>query len=69
VNSALPPPRERRPLRSVPSAGPQFKVDPEVLVKEYVEKEIKVRNSSNSKVLNAAAKFIPDSVLIFLIGL
>ena len=37
------PPRERRPLRSVPSVGPQFTVDPEVLAKEYVEKEIKVR--------------------------
>ena len=36
------PPRERRPLRSVPAIGPHYKVDPEVLAKEYVEKECKV---------------------------
>lgn len=36
------PPRERRPLRSVPTVGPQFKVDPEILAKDYVEKECKV---------------------------
>ncbi|XP_076804934.1 uncharacterized protein LOC143448890 isoform X1 [Clavelina lepadiformis] len=35
------PPRERRPLRSVPTIGSHYKVDPEVLAKEYVEKETK----------------------------
>ncbi|XP_078487624.1 cerebral cavernous malformations protein 2 homolog [Ciona intestinalis] len=35
------PPRERRPLRSVPVVGKNYKVDPEVLAKQYVEKEIK----------------------------
>nr|CAB3228843.1 malcavernin [Phallusia mammillata] len=35
------PPPERRPLRSVPCSGPQYKVDPDVLVKDFVEKETK----------------------------
>jgi len=39
------PPHERRPLRSVPTVGSHFKVDPEVLAKEYVEKETKVRKN------------------------
>ena len=33
---------ERRPLRSVPTVGSHFKVDPEVLARDYVEKETKV---------------------------
>ena len=36
------PPHERRPLRSVPTVGSHFKVDPEVLARDYVEKETKV---------------------------
>ena len=36
------PPSERRPLRSVPTVGPHHRVDPEVLAKEFVEKELKV---------------------------
>ena len=33
---------ERRPLRTVPSVGPHHRVDPDVLAKEFVEKELKV---------------------------
>nr|BAA81908.1 HrPET-3 [Halocynthia roretzi] len=34
-------PRERRPLRSVPLAGPHYRVEPDVLVSSFVEKEAK----------------------------
>lgn len=37
--ATLPPPRERRPLRSVPLVGPHYRVEPETLVTEFVEKE------------------------------
>uniref|UniRef100_H2ZD46 PID domain-containing protein n=1 Tax=Ciona savignyi TaxID=51511 RepID=H2ZD46_CIOSA len=33
--------RERRPLRSVPTIGSNYKVDPDVLANHYVEKEMK----------------------------
>ncbi|XP_077976523.1 uncharacterized protein LOC120334390 isoform X1 [Styela clava] len=35
------PPTERRPLRSVPLVGPHYRVEPEILVTEFVEKEVK----------------------------
>ena len=37
-------PTERRPLRSVPFVGHNYRVEPEILVTEFVEKEAKVSN-------------------------
>jgi len=51
------PPNERRPLRSVPTLSPSQKVNPEVLTKSYVEKELKYLGT----VCDISAEFDPNN--------